>query len=73
MLHELAGNGTKTLLLVLALTGVVAYNIRGRTVYSVLSIPICNSNNNLDINGKRLKQLQQRLERVKYIIIDEKV
>ncbi|EXX67382.1 hypothetical protein RirG_114900 [Rhizophagus irregularis DAOM 197198w] len=45
MLHEMAGNETKTPLLVLAPTGLSAFNIRGRTVHSALSIPICNSNN----------------------------
>ncbi|CAG8590640.1 6884_t:CDS:2 [Paraglomus occultum] len=53
-------------------TGVAAFNIGGRTVHSALSIPICNNSNNLDINGERLKILQQKLEGVKYIIIDEK-
>ncbi|GET49957.1 hypothetical protein RhiirA5_433777 [Rhizophagus irregularis] len=57
MLHEMAGNETKTPLLVLAPMGVAAFNIRGRTVNSALSKPICNSNNNLDINGGRLKTI----------------
>ncbi|PKC59656.1 hypothetical protein RhiirA1_426739 [Rhizophagus irregularis] len=40
MLHEMAGNETKTPLLVLAPMGVAAFNIRGRTVNSALSKPI---------------------------------
>ncbi|PKC08337.1 hypothetical protein RhiirA5_358091 [Rhizophagus irregularis] len=36
MLHEMAGNETKTPLLVLAPTGLSAFNIRGRTVHSAL-------------------------------------
>ena len=72
MLHEMVRHETKTPLLVLAPTGVAAFNIRGRTVHSALSIPIHINDNSLDMNGERLKCLQQRLEGVKYIIIDEK-
>ncbi len=42
------------------------------TIHSALSIPINNSKNNLDLDGERLKKLQEKLEHVKYIIIDEK-
>src|ERR1051325_9991126 len=73
MLHEMSENGgSKTPILVLAPTGIIAFNIRGMTIYSALSIPIINGNNNYDMEGERLKKLQQRLENVKYIIIDEK-
>ncbi|PKY43564.1 hypothetical protein RhiirA4_457570 [Rhizophagus irregularis] len=72
MLHEMAGNETKTPLLVLAPMGVAAFNIRGRTVNSALSKPICNSNNNLDINGGRLKTITANVRRGEIIIIDEK-
>src|SRR5271154_6599391 len=69
----MAETESKTPVLVLAPLGVAAFNIRGRTIHSALSIPIINSkNNNIDIDGERLKQLQERLENVKYIIIDEK-
>ena len=71
VLYEMAGNETKDPLLVLAPTGVAAFNIGGRMVHSALSIPICN-NNNVNLEGERLKRLQQRLEGIKYIIIDEK-
>jgi hypothetical protein len=70
IIRKIAGN-EKTPLLVLAPTGVAAFNIGGRTIHSALSILICNSNS-LNLEGERLKRLQQRLEGVKYIIIDEK-
>src|SRR5204862_123567 len=56
--------------LMLAPTGVAAFNIHGATIHSSLSIPI--SSNSLDLNSDRLKKLQKKLEGVKYIIIDEK-
>lgn len=52
MLHEMAGNETKTPLLVLAPTGVAAFDIRGRTVHTALSIPKCNCNNNLSVEDR---------------------
>ncbi len=55
MLHKMAGNETKTPLLVFALIGVMAFNIRGKTVYFALSIPINNNNKNLNIKGEWLK------------------
>ena len=57
-------------MIVLAPTGVAAFNILGTTIHSTLSVPI--SNSNFDIEGERLKDLQKRLNGVKYIIIDEK-
>src|ERR1051325_1907711 len=56
--------------LVLAPTGVAAFNIRGATIHSALSIPI--SRNNFDLNGDNLKKLQKKLDGVEYLIIDEK-
>src|SRR6266540_1094880 len=41
------------------------------TIHSALSILI-STNDNLDIEGERLKKLQNKLENMKYIIIDEK-
>jgi ATP-dependent DNA helicase PIF1 len=61
---------TQSPVLVLAPTGVAAFNIRGVTIHSALSIPI--GSNNFDIDGERLKQLQKRLGGVNYLIIDEK-
>jgi len=66
----MTGIGYKSPVLVLAPTGVAAFNINGITIHSALSIPI--TSNNLDINGNQLKQLQGRLENVTYIVIDEK-
>ncbi len=67
----MAGIGSKSPVLVLAPTGVAAFNINGMTIHSNLSIPII-TNKSLDLNGERLKQLQDRLKDVQYIIIDEK-
>ena len=69
-LHEMTGVRFKSPVLVLAPTGVAAFNINGITVHSALSIPIIAKD--LDINGERLKQLQNRLQDVIYVIIDEK-
>ena len=69
-LREMTGVRFKSPVLVLAPTGVAAFNINGITVHSALSIPIIAKD--LDINGERLKQLQNRLQDVIYVIIDEK-
>ncbi len=71
MLYEMGGVESKRTVLVITLTGVTAFNIRGMTIHSALLIPI-STNDNLDIEGERLKKLQDKLENVKYIIIDEK-
>ncbi len=55
----------------LAPTGVTAFNINGIMIYSALLIPII-TNKNLNIKGECLKQLQNRLKDVIYIIINEK-
>jgi len=72
-LQEIARNHsiTKSPILVLALTGVVTFNIRGKTIHSALSIQV--SGKSFDLNGERLKNLQNRLKGVIYIIIDKKV
>jgi len=56
---------------VIALIGVTSFNINGLTIHSTLSILIINQKS-LDLDGKRLKQLQERLKDVIYLIIDEK-
>jgi hypothetical protein len=56
--------------IVIAPTGVAAFNIHGTMIHSTLSIPINSTNLNLD--GERLKHLQKRLTGVRYVIIDEK-
>ncbi|CAG8641197.1 7999_t:CDS:2 [Cetraspora pellucida] len=72
LLQEMAiRNGVESSpIIVLAPTGVTAFNIHGTTIHSALSIPI--SGTNIDIKGESLKQLQKKLNGVKYIIIDEK-
>ncbi|EXX67911.1 Pif1p [Rhizophagus irregularis DAOM 197198w] len=70
-LREMAGE-SKSPIAVLALTGVAAFNTEGITIHSGLSILIVNNANCLDISGKRLKQLQDKLKDVSYVIIDEK-
>src|SRR6266511_1155740 len=60
-LLEIARNNrpnVKSPILVLALTGVAAFNIYGATIHSALSIPV--NGTNFDIGGERLKQLQKR-------------
>ena len=64
--------GSKSSIIVLALTGVAAFNIDGITVHLGLSIPIINDSKRMDIKGEQLKQLQNRLKDVKYVVIDEK-
>ena len=59
-LREMMGVRSKSPVLVLASTDIATFNINGIMIYSALSIPII-ANKNLDINGKRLKQLQNRL------------
>ena len=71
-LQEMVGIGSKSPIVVFAPTGVAAFNIDGTTIHSRLSIPIINNAKSLDIKGKRLKQLQDKLEGVSYVIIDEK-
>jgi ATP-dependent DNA helicase PIF1 len=70
-LREMTGVGSKSPVFVVAPTGVAAFNINGATIHSTLSIPIT-TNKHLDINGEKLKQLQDRLQNVRYVIIDEK-
>ncbi len=72
-LQEIARNrkvNSQSPILVLALTGIAAFNIYSITIHSALSIPI--SRNNFDLNGERLKILQKKLEGVVYLVIDEK-
>ena len=59
-------------IIMLTSTGVVAFNINRITVYSRLSIPIINDSKHIDIKGEQLKQLQNRLKDVRYVVIDEK-
>ena len=73
-LQIMAETGQNPPVIVLAPTGVAAFNINGVTIHLMLSIPIINDKRDkgLNIDGERLKQLQERLQRVHYVIIDEK-
>src|SRR5688572_10318458 len=70
-LHTIAGKNGKLPILVITLTGVAAFNINGLTIHSILFILIM-KDKKYELNGNRLKQLQERLENVSYFIIDEK-
>ena len=52
----MAGVESKSPVLVIAPTGVTAFNINEMTIHSMLSIPII-AKNNFDIKGEWLKQL----------------
>src|SRR4051794_17547810 len=71
-LQEMVRTESKSPMIVLALTGVTAFNIDGITLHSELSIPIINDSKRLKINGEWLKQLQDKLNHVRYVVIDEK-
>ncbi len=68
----MAGSRSKNPVVILASTGVVAFNINSMTIHSMLSILIVNDKKQFDIDRECLKQLQERLDKVQYIIIDEK-
>ena len=70
-LDSSGSGGSKVPVKVIAPTGVAAFNINGATIHSTLSIPII-KNKRSDLDGNRLKQLQERLKNVIYLIIDEK-
>ena len=61
------GNGS---VLLMAPTGVAAFNINGCTIHSALSIRV-GSIVDAELNPKNLRQLQEDLKDVKYFIIDE--
>ncbi|GBC03495.1 hypothetical protein RclHR1_05150005 [Rhizophagus clarus] len=56
--------------MLLALTGVAAFNIHGITIYLSFSIPI--SSKSFDLAGENLKKLQKKLDGVYYFVIDKK-
>jgi GTPase SAR1 family protein len=55
-LRTMATNEIKLPVILIAPTGVAAFNINGATVHSTLSIPIMNDKK-FDLNSTRLKQL----------------
>ena len=69
-LQEMTGDGSESPIVVLAPTGVAAFNIDGATIHSKLSLPI--KHDNLELKGEKLKKLQDKLKNVRYVIIDEK-
>ena len=56
--------------IVTATTGKASFNINGKTIHSVLNLPVGPRGNN-DLKGQSLSRLQDRLHDVKYILIDE--
>jgi ATP-dependent DNA helicase PIF1 len=54
---------------VVAPTGVVAFNVDGYTIHSLLSLPT--SGEFKDLEGEHLNKLQQSVKGMKYLIIDE--
>ncbi|SRR6266498_5422563 len=62
---------SKSLLLVITLISIVVFNINERMIYLILSISIFN-NKKFNLNSTCLKQLQEKLQNITYIIIDEK-
>lgn len=56
-LQEIVGIGLKSPIVILTLTGVVAFNIKGTMIHLGLAILIINDSKHLEINGKWLKQL----------------
>lgn len=70
-LYEIARDHNANVpVMLIALTGIAAFNIHGSTIHSSLSIPV--SGNNFDLSGESLKKLQRKLDGVYYFIIDEK-
>ena len=58
----------KSPLLLLAPTGVAAFNISASTLHSALKIPVRDM---IELQGSRLISLQEEMRHVKYILIDE--
>ena len=54
---------------VAAPTGVAAFNIEGHTLHSLLHLPV--KGEFKDLEGERLRQMQQSLINMEYLIIDE--
>ena len=55
---------------VTASTGKAAFNVKGVTIHSLLTLPVKPSSQK-DLVGQILVNLQERLSRIDYIIIDE--
>ena len=55
---------------VTAYFGIAAFNVKGKTLHSLLNLPIRGKKAN-DLRGPALSRLQEKLEGIRYIIIDE--
>lgn len=55
---------------VTATTGKASFNINGITVHSLLNLPV-GARGNTDLKGRALVRLQDKLQNIKYILIDE--
>ncbi len=62
----------KSSIAILALIDIIEFNIDGIIIHLGLSILIVNDAKYLKINSEQLKQLQDRLKDIRYIIIDKK-
>ena len=55
---------------VTAFFGIAAFNVKGKTLHSLLKLPIRGKNRH-DLKGMALVKLQEDLQNIKYLIIDE--
>jgi ATP-dependent DNA helicase PIF1 len=65
---QMASMTNSSPLLLLAPTGVAAFNIGASTIHSKLRIPITDF---AQLQGTRLASFQQEMQNIKYILIDE--
>ena len=56
--------------LITAYFGIAAFNVKGKTLHSILQLPIRGKNSH-ELKGDALLKLQKRLSGIQYIIIDE--
>ena len=55
---------------VTATTGKASFNINGITIHSLLNLPV-GARENTDLKGQALVRFQDKLQNIKYILIDE--
>ena len=55
---------------VCAYFGIVAFNVKGQTIHSLLQLPIRGKKSS-DLKGQSLKKLQDNMSGIKCIIVDE--
>ena len=56
--------------LITAYFGIAAFNVKGKTLHSILQLPIRGKNSH-KLKGDALLKLQKRLSGIQYIVIDE--